>query len=42
MFLLLASEDKNSESSYESKYEKVDGITNILLLGTDGDRKSVV
>ena len=27
---------KADESSYESKYEKVDGITNILLLGTDG------
>ena len=24
------------DTTYESKYEKVDGITNILLLGTDG------
>lgn len=26
----------NSEDAYESKYETVDGVTNILLLGTDG------
>ena len=25
-----------NETTYESKYEQVDGITNILLLGTDG------
>lgn len=29
------------EDTYESKYEKVDGITNILLLGTDGREKEL-
>lgn len=29
------------EDPYESKYEKVDGITNILLLGTDGREKEL-
>lgn len=29
------------EDAYESKYEKVDGITNILLLGTDGREKEL-
>lgn len=29
------------EDSYESKYESVDGITNILLLGTDGREKEL-
>lgn len=29
------------EDTYESKYEKVDGITNILLLGTDGIEKEL-
>lgn len=36
-----SSQDKNSGSSYESEYEKVDGITNILLLGTDGREKEL-
>lgn len=31
----------NVEDAYESKYEKVDGITNILLLGTDGREKEL-
>ena len=31
----------NSEDAYESKYETVDGITNILLLGTDGREKEL-
>lgn len=31
----------NLENAYESKYEKVDGITNILLLGTDGREKEL-
>ena len=31
----------NGEDSYESKYETVDGITNILLLGTDGREKEL-
>ena len=29
------------EDTYESKYESVDGITNILLLGTDGREKEL-
>ena len=29
------------EDNYESKYKKVDGITNILLLGTDGREKEL-
>lgn len=29
------------ENAYKSKYEKVDGITNILLLGTDGREKEL-
>ena len=29
------------EDSYESKYESIDGITNILLLGTDGREKEL-
>lgn len=29
------------EDAYESKYETVDGITNILLLGTDGREKEL-
>ena len=31
----------NVEDAYESKYEKVDGVTNILLLGTDGREKEL-
>lgn len=31
----------DGEQSYESKYESVDGITNILLLGTDGREKEL-
>lgn len=31
----------NSEDAYESKYETIDGITNILLLGTDGREKEL-
>ena len=31
----------NIEDIYESKYEKVNGITNILLLGTDGREKEL-
>ena len=31
----------DGEDAYQSKYEKVDGITNILLLGTDGRQKEL-
>ena len=31
----------DGEDAYQSKYEKVDGITNILLLGTDGREKEL-
>lgn len=31
----------NVEDAYESKYKEVDGITNILLLGTDGREKEL-
>ena len=31
----------DGEDTYQSKYEKVDGITNILLLGTDGRQKEL-
>ena len=31
----------DGEDTYQSKYEKVDGITNILLLGTDGREKEL-
>ena len=37
----LNTEAVDSENSYESKYESVDGITNILLLGTDGREKEL-
>ena len=31
----------DGEDAYQSKYESVDGITNILLLGTDGRQKEL-
>ena len=34
-------DSNSSKDAYESKYEKVDGITNVLLLGTDGREKEL-
>ena len=34
-------DSSSTKDAYESKYEKVDGITNVLLLGTDGREKEL-
>ncbi|MEG0051538.1 MAG: hypothetical protein RR712_05100 [Terrisporobacter sp.] len=33
-------DSSSSQKAYESKYEKIDGVTNVLLLGTDGSNKT--
>ncbi|MEG1411395.1 MAG: LCP family protein [Terrisporobacter sp.] len=34
-------DSSSSQKAYESKYEKIDGVTNVLLLGTDGRQKEL-